>query len=110
MKILAAFNKHSISFSAPKQAVSVPLVVGIATSEVHLEGLYIEGMKVKMSDANKLEVSMRNVTVIVPETNYTATIPKAGIDFLLDLFTQLPSTASFVASHPTSIPLSSPTF
>nr|CCD21853.1 ESAG5-like [Trypanosoma vivax Y486] len=110
LEILAAFNKHSISFSAPKQAVSVPLVVGIATSEVHLEGLYIEGMKVKMSDANKLEVSIRSVTAIVPETNYTATIPKAGIDFLLGLFTQLASTASFVVSRPTPIPLSSSTF
>ncbi|KAH8604454.1 hypothetical protein ERJ75_001717000 [Trypanosoma vivax] len=110
LEILAAFNKHSISFSAPKQAISVPLVVGIATSEVHLEGLYIEGMKVKMSDANKLEVSIRSVTAIVPETNYTATIPKAAIDFLLGLFTQLPSTASFVVSRPTPISLSSSTF
>ncbi|KAG8347868.1 hypothetical protein TRVL_01283 [Trypanosoma vivax] len=92
MKILAAPNMHSVSFSAPKQAVSVPLVVGIATSEVHPEGLYIEGMRVKMSDANKLEVSMRNVTAIVPETNYTATIPKVAIAFFLDLF--IPTTVN----------------
>ncbi|KAG8340368.1 hypothetical protein TRVL_08805 [Trypanosoma vivax] len=87
LRILAAFNKHNISFSAPKQAISVPLVVDISTSDVHLEGLYIEGMKVKVSDANKLEVSMCNVTAIMPETNYTVTIPKLAIDFILGLFT-----------------------
>ncbi|KAH8603975.1 hypothetical protein ERJ75_001770700 [Trypanosoma vivax] len=110
LEILAALNKHSISFSAPKQAISVPLVLGIATSEVHLEALYIEGMKVKMLGANKSEVSIRSVTAIVPETNYTATIPRAGIDSLLDLFTQLPSTSSLGASRPTPTPLSSSTF
>ncbi|KAH8618324.1 hypothetical protein ERJ75_000291000 [Trypanosoma vivax] len=86
MKILAALNKHSVSFSAPKQQISVPLVVDKSNSELHLDGLYIEGMKVKMLGANKLEVSMRSVTAIVPETNYTPTMPKLGSNFSLDLF------------------------
>ncbi|KAH8616406.1 hypothetical protein ERJ75_000485400 [Trypanosoma vivax] len=110
LEILAAFNKHSVSFSAPKQAISVPLVVDISTSELHLESLYIESMKVKMSGANKLEVSIRSVTAIVPETNYAATVPKLSSNFLLDLFTQLLSTGSFGPSRSTPTPLSSSTF
>ncbi|KAH8615949.1 hypothetical protein ERJ75_000529800 [Trypanosoma vivax] len=91
---------HSVSFSAPKKAISVPLVVGIATSEVHLEGLYIEGMKVKMSDANKLEVSIRSVTAIVPETNHTATIPKVAIGFFLGFFTSTTINGKFWGQPP----------